>query len=272
MSDKLRVDLHGAPATMLATLYAKALDADAPKSLLHDTYARDIVDRIDYNWAATTITAKNAPSVTLRSAHFDNWTRQFLRLHPDAVVLHLGCGLDSRFLRVAPGPGIDWYDVDYPEVIALRERFYPPHPKHHVVAASVTDPAWPAEIPDGRPTLMVAEGLTMYLDQDDGIALLRRIVDRFPSGEMQFDAFNWLGIKTQWSNAVVRRSGSTLYWAINGPYDILAAVPGTRLLQWVPVFEVDAFTRIGGGYRLMAAVMNRIPGARTMAQFHRYAY
>lgn len=272
MSDKLRVDLRGPPATMLATLYARALDADAPGSLLHDTYAREIVDRIDYDWASTTITPKNALSVSLRSAHFDGWTRQFLALHPDAVVLHLGCGLDSRFLRVAPGPGVHWYDVDYPEVIALRQRFYPPHPNHHVVAASVTDPAWPAEIRDDRPTLMVAEGLTMYLPEGDGTALLRRIVDRFPSGELQFDTFNWLAIKTQWSNAVVRRSGSTLYWAINGPDDILDAVPGTRLLQWVPVFESAAFTRIGGAYRLTAAVMNRIPGARTIAQFHRYAY
>ena len=110
---------------MLATLYAKALDADAPDSILHDTYAKDIVDRIDYDWAATTITARNAPSVTLRSANFDDWTRRFLAAHPEAVVLHLGCGLDSRFFRVQPGPGVDWYDIDYPEVAGLRERFYP---------------------------------------------------------------------------------------------------------------------------------------------------
>ena len=73
-------------------------------------------------------------------------------------------------------------------------------------------------------------------------------------------------------NGVVRRSGSTLHWGIDGPADILGAVPGTRLLQWVPVFESDAFSRVGGVYRAMAAVMNRIPGLRTMAQFHRYAY
>ena len=272
MSDKLRVDLHGAPATMLATLYAKALDADAPDSILHDSYAKEIVERIDYDWAATTITARTAPSVALRSVHFDGWTRQFLAVHPEAVVLHLGCGLDSRFLRVQPGPAVDWYDIDHPDVARLRERFYAASPRYHVVASSVTDPAWLAAIRDDRPTLMVAEGLTMYLTEDGGIALLRRIVDRFPSGELQFDAFNWLGIKTQWSNAVVRRSGATLYWAINGPDEIVAAVPGTRLLRWVPVFESDAFSRIGGVYRLMATAMNRIPGVRTMAQFHRYAF
>ena len=73
-------------------------------------------------------------------------------------------------------------------------------------------------------------------------------------------------------NAVVRRSGSTLYWGIDGPADIVTAVPGTRLLQWVPVFESDGFARLSAVYRVTAAVMNRIPGVRTMAQYHRYAF
>ena len=272
MSDKIRVDLHGAPETMLATLYAKALDADEPDSVLNDTWARDIVSQIDYDWAGTTITRRNAPSVTLRSAHFDSWTREFLANHPESTVLHLGCGLDSRYFRIEPGPGVAWYDVDYPDVIALRERFYPGRPGYRLIPASVTDPAWLSEIAGDRPTLVLGEGLTMYLTEEDGTALLRRVVDRFVSGELQFDAFNRLGIRSQWINAVVRRSGSTLHWGIDGPDDILAAVPGTRLLQWVPVFESDAFARIGGIYRVMAGVMNRIPGLRTMAQFHRYAY
>lgn len=257
---------------MLATLYAKALDADALDSVLHDTWAKDVVAQIDYDWATTTITARNAPSVALRSAHFDTWASRFLAVHPESVVLHLGCGLDSRYFRLQPGAGVDWYDVDYPDVAALRRRFYPEASGYHVVAASVTDPGWLDEVLDDRPTLMVGEGLTMYLTEADGIALLTRIVDRFPSGELQFDAFNRLGIKTQWSNAVVRRSGSTLHWAINGPGQILESVPGTRLLQWVPVFEADAFAQTPPLYRVMAAVMNRIPGLRTMAQFHRYAF
>ncbi|MDG4668392.1 class I SAM-dependent methyltransferase [Mycobacterium sp. 236(2023)] len=268
----MRVDLHGAPQTMLATLYAKALDADEPDSLLNDTWARDIVAQIDYDWSATTITRRTAPSVTIRSAHFDSWTKEFLAANRNAVVLHAGCGLDSRYFRIQPGDGVDWYDIDYPEVIALRRRFYPKTPGNHVIAASATDPAWLSEIPDDRPALLIGEGLTMYLTKADGLALLRRVVGRFPSGELQFDAFNWLGIKAQWTNSVVRRSGSTLHWAIDGPGDILDNVPGTRLLQWVPVFESDAFAAVPGIYRAMGAVMNRVPGLRTMSQFHRYAY
>ncbi len=144
--DRVRVDLNGPPQTMLATLYAKALDADAPRSILCDQYAKAAVERIDYAWATTTINARRAPSVAIR-----------------------------------------------------------------------TDQAWLAEIPADNPALFLAEGLTMYLTKDDGLALLRRVVDRFPCGELQFDAFSTFGIRTQVINSVVRRSGSTLHWGSTGP-------------------------------------------------------
>jgi hypothetical protein len=99
VAEKLHVDLSGAPQTMLATLYAKALDADFDKPRLGDRWAKEIVERLDYDWTKTSISVRSAPSVTTRSAHYDNWARQFLAMHPRAVVLHLGCGLDSRFFR-----------------------------------------------------------------------------------------------------------------------------------------------------------------------------
>ena len=193
MSEKLHVDLSGAPQTMLATFYAKALDADLPKPILGDRWAKEIVDRIDYDWSKTSITKANSPSVTTRSAHFDNWASQFLAVHAEATVVHLGCGLDARAFRLDPGPGVEWYDVDYPDVIDLRRQLFPSRDNYHVIAASVTDPAWLADVRSDRPTLMIAEGLTMYLTQSDGVALLRRIVDAFPTGELQFDAFNRAG-------------------------------------------------------------------------------
>jgi O-methyltransferase involved in polyketide biosynthesis len=272
VSEKLHVDLSGAPQTMLATFYAKALDADLPKPILGDRFAKEIVDRIDYDWSKTSITKANSPSVTTRSAHFDKWARQFLAVHPDAVVVHLGCGLDARVFRLDPGPGVEWFDVDYPDVADLRRQLYPSRDHYHVIAASVTDPMWLAEVPCDRPTLMIGEGLTMYLTESDGIALLRRIVDTFPSGELQFDAFNRLGIKSQWMNAVVRRSGSTLHWGVNSADDILHAVPGVRLLAWESPFDSETFQDVAWYYRLMATVMSRVPSWRYMAQYHRYAF
>ena len=257
---------------MLATLYAKALDADFDTPILGDHYAKEIVERIDYDWKATSITARRAPSVTTWSAHFDNWTRQFLDVHSEAIVLHLGCGLDSRFFRVQPGPGVEWYDVDYPDVSALRTRLYPSRDHYHNVAASVTDSAWLADIPSDRTGLMIGEGLTMYLTEQDGVALLRRVVEHFTTGELQFDAFNWLGIKSQWLNTVVRRSGSTLCWAINGPDDIIEAVPGLRLLAWQRWFESDTFPQLPRSARVMGKVMSLVEAAANMSQYHRYAF
>lgn len=272
MPDKLHVDLSGAPQTMLATFYAKALDAALPRPILGDRFAKDIVDRIDYDWSKTSITTANSPSVTTRSAHFDMWARQFLAVHPDAVVLHLGCGLDARVFRLDPGPKVDWFDIDVPEVADLRTQLYPSRERYRVIPASVTDPAWLAEIPPGRPALMVAEGLTMYLTDYEGVALLRRIVDEFPSGELHFDAFNRLGIRSQFLNAVVRRAGATLHWGIDGPGEIVDAVSGVRLLAWMSPFDSPTFRDVAWYYRAMARAMSTLPSLRYMAQYHRYAF
>lgn len=271
--DHVRVDLTGAPQTMLATLYAKALDVDLPRPILNDRWAKEAVAGIDYDWAQTTMTAGRSPAVTTRSAHFDRWVRQFLAVHPKATVLHLGCGLDSRYFRVAPGPDVQWYDIDYPEVAELRGRLLPAGGEgYHVVAASVTDPAWLRDIPVGSPVLAIGEGLTMYLTEADGIDLLNRVVSHCGTGELQFDAFNSLGIRSQWSNSVVRRSGATLHWAINGPDDIISAVPGTRLLAWVSPFDTEAFDLVRPAYRVLANVMSRLSVLRYMAQYHRYSF
>jgi O-methyltransferase involved in polyketide biosynthesis len=272
VTDKLHVDLSGAPQTMLATFYAKALDADLPRPILGDRFAKDIVDRIDYDWSKTTITAANSPSVTTRSAHFDTWARQFLAVHPDAVVLHLGCGLDARVFRIDPGPDVEWYDIDYPDVADLRAKLYPSREHCTVIPASVTDPSWLSEIRTGRAVLMIGEGLTMYLTEADGVALLRRIVNAFPSGELHFDAFNRLGIRSQWMNAVVRRSEARLSWGIDSPDDIVDAVPGVRLLAWLSAFDSLTFRNVAWYYRAMARAMSVAPALRYMAQYHRYAF
>jgi O-methyltransferase involved in polyketide biosynthesis len=119
---------------------------------------------------------------------------------------------------------------------------------------------------------MIGEGLTMYLTEADGVALLRRIVDHAPSGELQFDAFSRFGIRTQWSNAVVRRSGATLHWGIDGPDEILRAVPGLRLLAWVSPFDSPTFADVSLPFRVMAKVMSVSSKLRYMAQYHRYAF
>ncbi len=257
---------------MLSTLYCKALDAGFERPILGDTFARQAVDRIDFDWSSLKIAETWAPLVTVRTAQYDIWAAQFLAAHPRATVIHLGCGLDSRVFRLDPGPDVEWYDIDYPDVIDLRTQIYPTRENYHLVATSATEPTWLDEIPADRPTLLLAEGISMYLTQSDGVALLQRVVDRFPSGELQIDLYNWVTVRTQKVQRLQRQSGSTLYWAVNSPQEVLSRVTGIRLLDAVTFFDASTFSRTSGTFRLAGRLMRAVRPLRGMLQYHRYAF
>ena len=63
--------------------------------------------------------------IATRAATFDLLTNRYLADHPDATVLHVGCGMDSRVFRVNPPASVQWFDVDYPDVIDLRRQLFP---------------------------------------------------------------------------------------------------------------------------------------------------
>lgn len=257
---------------MLSTLYLKALDADFENPVLGDRHAKAAIDRIDFDWSELQVGPKWAPLFTVRTAQFDIWARQFLARNPQCTVVHLGCGLDARVFRLDPGPAVQWYDVDYPAVIDLREKVYPSRPNYHLLATSATDLGWLDRIPADRPVLFIAEGISMYLTEDEGIALLRRVVDRFPSGEVQIDFFNWVAIKSQKTQALVRTSGSTLYWAVNSPQQVLKQVPGLRLLTATNFFGASTFGRTRGGFRAIKRAVKIAPAVRKALQYHRYSF
>ncbi|UXA15922.1 class I SAM-dependent methyltransferase [Mycobacterium sp. SMC-4] len=272
MTNKVSVDLTGPAKTMLSTLYLKALDADFEQPVLGDEFAKGAIERIDFNWEELGITSGWAPLLTVRTAQYDIWARQFLAANPRATVIHLGCGMDTRVFRLDPGPDVQWYDVDFPGVIELREKVYPSRPNYHLIASSATDPSWLEQIPADRPVLFLAEGISMYLTDEEGIALLRRVVERFASGEVQIDFFNWLAIKSQKTQTLVRRSNSTLYWAVNRPDDILQQVPGLRLLAATTLFDASTFDRVTGIFQVVKRLVRVVPALRKSLQYHRYAF
>jgi len=272
VTEKVAVDLSGPAQTMLTTLYCKALDADWDQPILGDVFAKEAVARIDYDWSKLKVADRWTPLVTVRTAQFDVWAAQFLAAHRDAAVIHLGCGLDSRVFRLNPGPGVEWYDVDYPAVISLRERVFPSRPHYHLVATPATDPSWLEQIPADRPTLLLAEGISMYLTQDDGVALLQHVVDRFGSGELQIDFYNWLVVRSQKVQRLQRQSGSTLHWAVNRPSDVVDRVTGIRLLSAVTFFDASTFVRTSAAFRTSRNLVRALPPLRRALQYHRYAF
>ena len=88
-----------------------------------------------------------------------------LTRHPDAVVLHLGCGLDTRAFRVQPPATVDWYTVDLTGISAVRDQVLPTNPQSHTVVASVAESDWATAIPADRPTILIADGLFAFLTE-----------------------------------------------------------------------------------------------------------
>ena len=275
-SDKVHVDLTGPPQTMLDMVYARLLDAESAQPVLGDPWAKKLMDQVDYDKSKSPILKqrrRQTMSIAVRGAQLDIWTRQFLANNERPIVLQIGAGLDSRFFRVDPGADVDWYDIDFPDVIALRERFYPTRENYHLVASSATDLSWLDAIPTDRPALLIAEGVSMYLTESDGVGLLRSVVERFPSGELQLDFWSRFGSKAMSkNNTVVRSSNSDLGWAVDEPGDILSAVPGTRLMRAISVFEAETVSRLTKGYQRFARMASRTPVLRKIVQFHRYAF
>jgi len=174
--------------TNLVTLYLRAHESRSQRPILGDHAAAEAVDRIDYDFKRihrSSLPASNQYLVALRAKQLDDWSADFLARHPDAIVVHLGCGLDGRAFRLAPA-GL-WFDIDQPGVIELRRRLYDDTDRYRMIGSSVTDPQWLHEIPTGHPTLVIAEGLLMYLWETDVRQLVVRVTDRFDSGEMLFD-------------------------------------------------------------------------------------
>jgi O-methyltransferase involved in polyketide biosynthesis len=270
-----KVRLTNDKGTYLATLYGKAMDAAARDPILGDRFAAEAVARIDYDFEALKLPNGADVTLPLRARHFDQWTRAFLAENPAPTVLHLGCGLDTRVYRIDPGPEVRWFDVDFPDVIALREQLYPEREGYRRICTSVTDLAWLDAIPGDTPVLVVAEGLLMYLHERDGTALLRRITEQFPSGQIVFDGYSGPMVRMVSRLATVRGAKVELVWGIDDPHDLEKLVPGLRLVEDVSFLTMPELVRrlsknwLSG---VMAGAMGRLPFYRKLVRHLRYGF
>lgn len=176
--------------TNLCLLYLRACESRLEKPILGDDLAARDIARIDYDFARMHRVLRpgiNQFMVALRSAQFDAMAAEYLKGHPDAVVLHLGCGLHSRAFRMAVPDGGPWFDVDLPTVIELRRKLHSETQNYRMVGSSVTEPGWIEGLPTGGPVLIVAEGLLMYITPAEVTELLHRLLDRFDHGELIAD-------------------------------------------------------------------------------------
>lgn len=172
----------------------RALGAVGQDAVIDDPLAVEAYRRLDDDGARF---GRPSQSHALRAAAIDREIRDHLRAHPDATVVALGEGLQTTFWRIAD-PRIRWVSVDLAPITALRAQLFPDEPRVTTLTMSATDHAW-ANAVTGPPesVFVVAEGLLMYLDRDDVLALVAECARRFPGGRMMFDSIpHWFSRRT----------------------------------------------------------------------------
>jgi O-methyltransferase involved in polyketide biosynthesis len=213
----------GVSETLLVALYLRAKESQRPDALLKDEKAVALVKKIsddglyDFNrMKSLHLTEANELVVILRNREFDRYARDFLRRRPDAVAVHIGCGLDSRFERVAERNGqLEWYDLDLPHVIDLRRQLIGGEGEcYRLLGCSVLEDAW-LEVVSAhgrRPFLFLAEGVFMYLERAQVKSLVVSLREHFPGAELVFDAYSPIHLLV--SNLQTARFGLQINWGI----------------------------------------------------------
>ncbi len=236
MSELTNPNLSGVAETMLITLYIRAMESRRPDALVKDERAEALVRQLDHETLRKTLALTDDFSrvaVILKGREFDRFAQDFLRRHPEAVVVHIGCGLDTRFERVDNGR-VQWYDLDLPDVIELRRKLAGGEgARHHFLAGSVLDNTCleAVEAHRQRPCLCLAEGVLMYVQEAQVKSLVLTLHDHFPGAELVFDAFSPF---MRWGHnmRVTRtRVGAHLHWGLKDGHDLERWGDGIRLLD-----------------------------------------
>lgn len=238
MSETSHLSLNGVPETWLAPLYWRAMESQRPDAMLKDEKAVALVAQMSSDFDRVRQIRMNEMFHVMRimlTREMDRYAQDFLSRHPEAVVVHIGCGLDSRFERVDNGQ-VEWYDLDLPNVIGLRRKFIGDEgERYHLLGCSVLEDAWleAVKVHSPRPVLFLAETVFIYFTEAQVKSLVLTLRDHFPGAELVFDAWKpfeiWLG------NRYLSKSLFTglLQWGLWRGQEIEGWGDGIRLLdEW----------------------------------------
>jgi O-methyltransferase involved in polyketide biosynthesis len=143
MTGKVKIGLDNIQETLLLPLWGRAVETRKFKPKLSDPKAIEVIDHIVYDFSIIT---KNIGWITqlawvARSLHIDRTISGFIKDHPDATIVNIGAGLDTTFERVDNGR-IRFYDLDLPDVIEIRRKFFIESDRRKSITCSFLDPGW----------------------------------------------------------------------------------------------------------------------------------
>jgi len=237
--------------TLLIPLYGKAMESKQPTPILEDQKAIEIVERIAYPFEDLKINRKTNIMMSIRAAILDRFAESFIEKYPDCTCLHLGCGLDSRCLRI-PKLGEKWIDVDFPEVIELRKSFYNESETYRMIGSSVTDHQWiETLVLDENKKLVIAEGLFMYLSEDEIVGLIKRLREKIGPFTLIFDAYSTLTASQAMKHPSLKRTGAMIKWGIDEAEDLEKRVTGMQFVEEEYLVQPQYLVNLSMGMRFL---------------------
>jgi O-methyltransferase involved in polyketide biosynthesis len=259
MADKHKAELGTVQETLFIPLAARARETARRRPVLRDPKAVELVDSIEYDTSVYD-SAGGGPMTVLRTVTFDAWVGAFLAANPSGTVVEIGTGLNTRFERVDNG-SVHWIDLDLPDTIELRRRFFTDTDRRRTVAASVLDENWPATVADcPGPYFFVAEGVLVYLPEDDVTRVLAGLATRFPGAMIAFDTYSHRLLEQQHKQADRKGMAARWVWGCDDPRSLerlgLHVVESATITR--PPRAVAA--KLPARYRYLLPLANRLIG------------
>lgn len=224
MTNSNEINLGSVQETMLLPLWGRAVETLKPKPLLVDKKAVEMINSIQYDFStiAKNISKLSSASWIARSIFFDKKISEFISVNPYATVVNVGCGLDTTFDRIDNGK-INWIDLDLPDAIELRKKFFQESERRRFVAKSVFDTTWYDQIKTRDKVMLLVAGVIYYFDESEVRKLFTEIHTYIPGAEVILDYASRLGIKLS-NEQVIKRGGMNasayLKWGIDNIYEV----------------------------------------------------
>lgn len=214
------MELNNESKTLFIPLLGKAV-MSKDNLFLHDPKAEEIISKIDYDFNSLKQSKWLSMFMSVRALMIDELCDKYISEHQNATIIHLGCGLDSRCLRV--NQAFDtWYDIDYENVIDIRKKFYDSDSKHKMIGSSVTDYNWLDQIKNTDNIMVVAEGLTMYLSEEEIKELVSQINNKLGDAHLLFDAYSKKGVRISKIKNPVNQMNAEVKYGIDNPDEFLS--------------------------------------------------
>ena len=225
--------------TLVIPLYGRKVCSERYPDLYRDPEACALMDRIDYDFSALAEKSRGVMyqfgflEVAMRQTDLAWEVRDYLRTHPRAAVVNLGCGLDCTGRQCDNGT-CRIYNLDFPDVIALRDELLPAGEREENIPCDLNDTAWFDRIDASGGAVFFAAGVFYYFLTDRVRALVTAMEKSFPGGRLVFDAANRravrLMLKTWLKTAEIRDVGA--YFAVSDAEKELSA--------WSPTLGVSS--------------------------------